>query len=241
MISELSPEEFKAQTENASTVATQEIIDAKVKDQQRELENKLSRAGIPERFACKDFETYDRPGKALEVCKRFAENFGTVKKKGANLILTGQPGTGKTHLAVSILRRVMDDGETGFFATVSEMLRAIRGTYSAASKATEQEVFDNFINVGLLVLDEVGIAIGDDEKRKALIFDVLNGRYNRMKPTVIIGNLTPEEMENYLGFRVWDRLMESKAPVIAFDWESYRRLEGNPQIEALKGLYKPEG
>ncbi len=223
MKSELTAEEFKAQAEQASKAAVMDIVAEKSKDKQQALEKKLSRAGIPERFRDKDFETFDKPGTALDVCKRFADNFQTVKTKGANLILTGQPGTGKTHLAVSILKQVMESGETGFFVTVSEMLRAIRGTYSAASKTTEQEVFDYFINASLLVLDEVGVAIGDDEKRKALIFDVLNGRYNRMKPTVIIGNLTPEEMEDYLGFRVWDRLMESNAPVIAFDWASYRR------------------
>lgn len=109
------------------------------------------------------------------------------------------------------------------YVTVSEMLRHIRSTYSSASTKTEQEVFDDYILVDLLVLDEVGVSIGDEGKRQALIFDVLNGRYSLNKPTIVLSNLLPSEMKEYLGHRVWDRLLEHRAPIVKFNWGSFRR------------------
>jgi DNA replication protein DnaC len=37
-----------------------------------------------------------------------------------------------------------------------------------------------------------------------------------------MGNLTQQKMQEYLGPRIWDRLMEGGSPVLALDWESYR-------------------
>ncbi|PUB87047.1 MAG: ATP-binding protein [gamma proteobacterium symbiont of Ctena orbiculata] len=194
---------------------------------QRDLEKALNRAGIPERFAGKTFATYQNLGTSQKVarstCELYADQFRAMKGNGVCMILTGSPGTGKTHLAVSVLRNVIDSGNTGLFVSVSEMLRKIRNTYAKGSKQTEEEAFSMFVKPTLLVLDEVGVAIGDEEKRKAMVFDVLNARYNALRPTIIIGNLTVEEMQSYLGERVWDRLMEGGSPVVAFTGESYRQ------------------
>ncbi|MBT6550416.1 MAG: ATP-binding protein [Gammaproteobacteria bacterium] len=228
----ITHDEYLKQTAAISSQVIQQAKSDVAQSQQIIIEKAVQRAGIPERFICKAFDSYQATAtdsmRAKKICQRYADNFTDVLKKGVCMVLTGQAGTGKTHLAISILSQVINNGNTGLFITVSEMLRAIRGTYSPASKKTEQQVFDDFILADLLVLDEVGVSIGDDEKRKAIIFDVINGRYNRMKPTIILGNLTPDEMEQYLGFRVWDRIKESEAPVISFDWGSYRRKQVQP-------------
>lgn len=206
---------------------------------QQQLEKSLKRAGIPARFKRKSFDTYyatrQSQKAALSTCKAYAEQFHAMQTDGVNLIMTGSPGTGKTHLAVSILSHIIERYNTGLFVSVSEMLRIIRNTYGSGSKLTEEEAFNSFITPTLLVLDEVGVSIGDEEKRKAMVFDVLNARYNAMHPTIVIGNLTVDEMKDYLGERVWDRLMEGGSPVLAFTGESYR--QGNDEIRQVQ----PEG
>jgi DNA replication protein DnaC len=102
-------------------------------------------------------------------------------------------------------------------------LRLIRDTYSPRAQRSESEAFALLTAPDLLVLDEVGVAIGNDAKRHALLFDVLDTRYAEMRPSILIGNLTVPEMEAYLGERVMDRLLELGSATVLFTWPSHRR------------------
>ena len=196
------------------------------KNRQKNLEELINRAGIPRRFKNRTFLSFraetQQKQQALSICKQYANQFEKMRAGGICLVLTGLPGTGKTHLACSILNKILNDGKSGLFMTVAELLRSIRSTYSPASKQTEQQVYNHLLTADLLVLDEVGIAIGKAEVQEAMIFDVINGRYSDGLPTVLLSNLDPEQMAKFLGERVWDRIKEGDAPVISFGWESYR-------------------
>jgi DNA replication protein DnaC len=73
---------------------------------------------------------------------------------------------------------------------------------------------------------QVGVAIGTDTKRRAMLFDVVNTRYREMRPTILIGDLTAAEMETYLGEFIMDRLLETGSPIVFFTWPSDRRSHG---------------
>ncbi len=73
----------------------------------------------------------------------------------------------------------------------------------------------------LLILDEVGVQFGSDTE-KLILFDVLNERYERRRPTILMTNLTLEEVADFLGDRIIDRLREDGGEFIPFDWESHR-------------------
>lgn len=199
---------------------------ARDSERQQRLEATLGRAGIPRRFLARDFDGYHaetpEQRRALDACRRYADGFARVLEAGYSLVLAGSPGTGKTHLACTILAAVMRQGYTGLFVTISEALRLIRATYSPRSERTETEAFELLVSPDLLVFDEVGIAIGDAEKRRALLFDVLNSRYANQRPTVLIGNLDAAGMRAYLGERIMDRILESGSALIPFTWASYR-------------------
>lgn len=194
---------------------------------QADLEKTLGRAGIPRRFINRSFDGYqtstDEQHSALEICQIYAAEFSAMRDEGNCLILSGSPGTGKTHLACAILTAVVRQGYTGLFLTISEALRLIRDTYSPSASCTESEAFAALTSPDLLVLDEVGVAIGDAHKRQALLFDVLNTRYANQRPTVLIGNLTEAEIADYLGTRIMDRIMETGSALVPFTWASYRR------------------
>ena len=194
---------------------------------QAELERAVGRSGVPRRFLDRTFENYlaATPGQrqALEVCRAYADGFEETRRRGGGLLLLGGPGTGKTHLACAILARVIHAGHTGLFLTVSAALRIIRDAFSPRGQRSETEALALLTAVDLLVLDEVGVAIGNPATRRAMLFDVLNERYGETRPTILIGNLTATELEAYLGERIMERLMDLGTAMVPFTWSSHRR------------------
>jgi DNA replication protein DnaC len=194
---------------------------------QAELERAVGRSGVPRRFLDRTFENYlaATPGQrqALAVCCAYADGFEQTRRRGGGLLLLGGPGTGKTHLACAILARVIHAGHTGLFLSVSAALRILRDAFSPRGQRSESEALALLTAVDLLVLDEVGVAIGNAATRRAMLFDVLNERYGEMRPTILIGNLTAAELEAYLGERILERLMDLGSIMVPFTWPSYRR------------------
>ncbi len=185
----------------------------------------LSDACIPERFIDREITTFnaDSEGKkrALDFATRYANDFTENRKTGRCAIFCGKPGTGKTHLSVGVAKEVMKQHYTALFITVFRAIRQVKDSWNKSSNRTEQEVINSLVYPDLLVLDEVGIQFGS-ETEKLILFDVLNERYEKRKPTLLLSNLEVKEMKAYLGERIFDRLREDHGAVVSFDWESYR-------------------
>ena len=79
----------------------------------------------------------------------------------------------------------------------------------------------SFEERALLVIDEIGSQYGTDAE-KIMVSEIINDRYNNQLPTIIIGNVTMSEAENYLGARAIDRIKDNGF-VAVFDWESHRK------------------
>jgi DNA replication protein DnaC len=186
----------------------------------------LRRAGVPPRFANRRLATFqavnDGAGRALAVAEAYAGDFRTARATGRSLILSGDVGTGKTHLALGIAHQVMAIGYTARYTVFQDAVLAVKETYRKESTATEAKVIETFVSPDLLVLDEVGVQRGS-ETEKIILFSIVNGRYNEMKPTIVISNLALEPLKEFLTDRVMDRLREGGGRAVAFDWESFRR------------------
>lgn len=194
-------------------------------ERRRKIASLLAGAGIPARFADRTFDAYQAKQQgqkiALGVCRAFAQNWPDKLKSGASLVLTGGPGTGKTHLACAVANHVIHEHfATVAFCTVATMLRHIKDSYRRDSTRSEQDAIDDMTRPQLLIVDEVGVQVGS-EHEKLLMFEVLNARYQECRPTILISNLNATDLEGFIGQRVMDRYRECGS-VIAFDWESYR-------------------
>lgn len=192
---------------------------------QQTVELILARSGIPPRFAGRTFESYraadDRQLRVLNVCRAYAAKFADRLAQGGGLVMCGMPGTGKTHLACSIAHEIAKSGRTSLFVSAVSAVRRVKQTYSRDSRETEAEAITRFTVPDLLILDEVGVQFGSDTE-KMILFEIINTRYEQMRPTVLISNLTRDELSAFVGERVMDRMSEGGGVVLAFDWASAR-------------------
>lgn len=207
---------------------------SRIKEERRKKEEdgikwtaRLKESGMPERFANKSLSTYfvdqknSNQVRIYEFCRDYAANFSEIKKTGRSFLMLGKVGTGKTHLSVGIALEIMKNGHNAVFTSASKMLRAIKDTYRNDSEYSESDIIKKYTSCGLLIVDEVGVQRGS-EYEKDMLFDVINERYESIKPTIILSNLAIDEVKLFLGERVFDRLRENGGKAFLFDWQSMR-------------------
>lgn len=193
------------------------------------LEARLKGSLIPPRFQQKHFGNY-RPATAeakaiFESCRRYAEDFPARLESGSSMILCGPAGTGKTHLACAIGNHIIHHhAKSAVYMQVSAAIRMVKETYSKGSERTEQDAINWFKKPALFILDEVGVQFGTDAER-FILFEIINARYEDMKPTLLLSNLAMEGLIQYAGERVIDRMKENGGKLLPFVWQSHRGVE----------------
>ena len=185
---------------------------------------KIECAGIGKRFMCKSFDNYYTSTQEAKImlnkCKRYADNFHKVQEKGSNVIMCGTHGTGKTHLATAIIKKVIEDGYNAKYVRLSDYIAEVRSTYSIDSKSACRQILAAYSSKDLLVIDEIDIP-KFTESDDRLFFDLIDSRYMKMLPTILITNYTPGEFKQKVNKKIADRMSECSV-VYAFDFESYR-------------------
>jgi DNA replication protein DnaC len=104
---------------------------------------------------------------------------------------------------------------------LADLVREIKSTWAKTSERSESDVIAFYSALPALFLDEVGVQFGSDTE-KLLISEIIDNRYQELRPTVLISNLDITGVKQCIGERSYDRLREDGGKVIAFDWESYR-------------------
>ena len=183
-------------------------------------------SGVPKRFEKASFENYEQTeanAKAKRFCQAYANKWQERKAKGGGLILCGKPGTGKNHLACAIINHVIEQyQDEALLTTALRIARKVKSSWNKNAEESEEQVMRTYIVPNLLVIDEIGVQFGS-EAEKIILFEIINERYEAMKPTILISNLSQQELGAYVGERIVDRMREGGGAMIAFDWESYRK------------------
>lgn len=182
----------------------------------------IDAARIPARFIGRTFDNFsattDAQRHALTVARDFAENFAENARKGAGLILSGMPGTGKSHLAAAALQSNISRDVR--YLTCMDLIRAVRDTWRRDSDRSETQVLAHLERLDLLVIDEVGVQYGTDGEQ-TILFDVLDRRYREVRPTILLTNQDKDGFKKFIGERTYDRLAET-CRWVPFEWASYR-------------------
>lgn len=200
----------------------------------------------------------EKQREALRISQRYAETFPNLEDVFASctgLIYTGPCGTGKTHLAVCVLKGVLEKGYRGLFVDFLELLRNVKDSYDPNSDSSALEVLQPILDTDILVLDDFG-SHHITGWVKDTVFDIINYRYRKQKPVIVTTNLPLEApaatsrdsvvgtsdydrrkidvrtLEERLGPAVLSRLLES-CLVIAIDGQDYRRTVRRSGIETL--------
>lgn len=201
--------------------AVQEECRKRAADERRNNpESVLSSIGIGRRHIHCSFDTYQGKAKVVDVCRAFLEN-------PADMVLTGAPGTGKTHLAAAILRELVRESkirgkETARFVPVPELLAEIRASYRDDGP-DERDILDKYSQLPYLVLDDLG-AEKSTEWSITTLYLIIDRRYRDMRPTVVTTNLTLDQIAKTLSERISSRLASGK--VIEIKGEDYRMKRG---------------
>jgi DNA replication protein DnaC len=138
-----------------------------------------------------DFPGADRSVSLAHIsATRFVQEFDP--RAGHGLLLVGGIGTGKTHLAVGILKELIAArGSACLFCDYRELLKQIQNSYNASVQATELQVLRPVFDAEVLVLDELG-AVKPSEWVWDTVSLILNTRYNDNRTTIITTNFADE-------------------------------------------------
>ncbi|HKU40181.1 MAG TPA: IS21-like element helper ATPase IstB [Polyangiales bacterium] len=142
--------------------------------------------------------------------------------EGGSVILEGKPGRGKTHLAVAIAYRALQNGFDALFTTAADLIDEL----SLATRAGNfRETLNRFVKPHVLVVDEVGyLAYGNDAAN--VLFHVVGERHMRRRSMVFTTNKNPKRWgavlhDEDLAEAIVDRILE-RGRLLKLDGPSVR-------------------
>jgi DNA replication protein DnaC len=189
----------------------------------RRLAARLRYARFPYRRTIDDFDFAFQPS----VDRKLVDDLATLRFIGENrpLLFLGQPGCGKTHLAVALAIAAVEAGYRGYFTTADDMAHALVQARRDGTIATKLRTYTA---PTVLVLDDVGL-LPTPPGGAAEIFHVINTRYERGHPTLVTTNRGLPEWGQVFGDPVvagaiLDRLMH-RAVVFNIRGPSWRMRE----------------
>jgi DNA replication protein DnaC len=206
---------------------------------------RLADANIPKRYQHCTLDNFLAYNESLERgvahARRLAQAFPTA---AVGLFFEGQPGVGKTHLAVAALKQIVErTGARGLFYDTRDLLRVIRSTYDPSIRTTELEVLRPVMTADLLVLDDLGAEKTSEWVEETMNL-IVNTRYSERRLTIFTSNYPdiPDDTEpNSLLFRIGDRMrsrLHEMCEFIVLDAADYRERPANAGADDLIAMWK---
>jgi len=176
-----------ADAEKNATSTSQVITDLLKQElryrKERSLVNRIKNAAMPHDWSLTTFPFSLQPA----IDKRQIMDLANIDfiQRGESIVLIGPPGTGKTGLAIGLLREALVSGCRGRFYNVQYLLNDL---YASLADRSTPKLLKHLSRFDILVLDELGYLTLNAEQSNAF-FKLMAERYQAGKPTIITTNL----------------------------------------------------
>jgi len=188
-------------------------------------ETRIARAVRKARFPfLKTIEQFDFTFQTSVKLKTLGRFLGPeLVEEGRGAVLLGRPGRGKTHLAIAIAYRAIQNGYEARFETAAALLGRL---HKAQAAGQLDEVLAEYVDPEVLVIDELGyLTYGPDAAN--FLFPLVDQRYLKRRPILITSNKDPSDWGRVLhdpdlADAIVDRLLE-RGEVIRLSGKSYRQ------------------
>lgn len=175
-------------------------------------------SGISNSYESKSFDNFvsdDLETKtAKETALKYARDF-----RGKNLLLTGLTGSGKTHLAIAVIKAIIDQGVMAKYVGYRDLANEIK--YSGDQERTKR--LKKYTESTILLIDDLYKGKPSDADINVL-YEVINDRYTKRLGTVITTELSINEI-NDIESSIAGRLVEYAEGYIVQMGHRNRRLE----------------
>jgi len=211
------------------------LVEHEVADRScRRIERHLAEARLPagKTLATFDFEAVPMVSKAQVMALASGD---TWLEKGANMLLFGPPGGGKSHLSAALGLALVENGWRVLFTRTTDLvqrLQVARRELSLENAITKIDRYD------LLILDDITY-VTKDQAETSVLFELIAARYERRSMLITAnqpfgewGKIFPDQA---MTLAAVDRLVHHST-ILEMNVESYRRREA---IERKRGRGKP--
>ena len=182
-------------------------------------------AQIPQRHALSGFKNYIVSTNEQYSAKHKTHSFAKTILSGQskNLVMVGSTGTGKTHLGCAVANNLLSKGFYARYITSEAMANDIADAYKRNDDNEKNSIL-RYVDTDLLILDEYGLHDRHENRPRLLemVHKVLYARYDAMKPTMLISNMSLAQLKTDLGDRLWSRFQDGGLTVVECNWADAR-------------------
>lgn len=188
----------------------------------------MRETGIPPRYWGACFATYQPKCESEKKHLAWVMDWCHCAKQyqHGGFALIGPPGVGKTLMATCVIASFLGKGyheNNLMYVKARALFRRLKSTWSPDREESEAEVLRSLRSKGLLVVDEIDKNFSSPAER-VLFHEIMDDRWDRGHPTIVIGNLMNEEsLARVVGRAVMSRMLSGGGRVLIFEGEDKRR------------------
>lgn len=191
----------------------------------------LFASGVPKKHSSSTLSTFEPQGDTLKKIHSFIRSW-TEGDLEHGLLLYGNVGTGKTHLAVGAMRELFKRGWSGEFCNVRDFIMQCQSSFRPDTRRSVSEIVGDYLDgATFIVLDDIGSEKHTDFVRQSLLH-LVDSAYSGSIRVIATSNSSPESLGK-IDDRIASRLVEMCLP-LRFDNPDYRSLIAERRAELYR-------